>query len=148
MTVVRAAVEVDAPPEDVWIVVSDPRNLPRWDRHITKVEGIPEGGVSEGTEYEAELRFMGARGKVTAEVLEFAPPSWSRVRLTGFLDAMVTTSVTPLGDGRSRLEHEVDYRFRAGPLGRLAARGLRLVGGPRHVLKRGTLIQKRDIEDG
>ncbi len=45
MTVVQTAVEVEAPPEKVWEVVSDPRNLPRWDNRITSVEGVPKDGL-------------------------------------------------------------------------------------------------------
>ena len=30
----ESSVEVDAPPELVWEVASDPQNLPHWDRHI------------------------------------------------------------------------------------------------------------------
>ena len=35
MTTVEFSVEVEAPPERVWTVASDPRNLPHWDRHVS-----------------------------------------------------------------------------------------------------------------
>src|SRR2546425_967993 len=41
MSVVQVSVDVDAPPESVWAIVSDPRNLPRWDRRIVAVDGVP-----------------------------------------------------------------------------------------------------------
>ena len=44
MTIVAFAVEIDAPPERVWEVVSNPANLPHWDRHIVRVEGVPPAG--------------------------------------------------------------------------------------------------------
>ena len=40
MTVVEASTVVDAPATEVWKVVSDPRNLPRWDRRIGRVEAL------------------------------------------------------------------------------------------------------------
>ena len=148
MTTVTVVEEVDAPPERVWEVVADPGNLPHWDRHITRVTGVPRGGLEEGVAYVTEMRFMGVRTKVRATVLEWDPPRRARIRLRGVLDATVTSTVEPLEDGRSRLEHVVDYRFRGGPLGELAATSLRLVGGAQYALRRGTLAQKDEIEAG
>jgi carbon monoxide dehydrogenase subunit G len=147
MTRVRTSVDVDAPPEKVWEVVSDPGNLPRWDRHVTGVEGVPPDGLREGTEYTTELRFMAIGAKVAAKVLEFDPPRFARIRLSGLLDATVSTRLTPIDGGRTRLEQEVDYRFRGGPLGRMAAEALRLTGGASYALRRGVLAQKRQAEE-
>jgi uncharacterized protein YndB with AHSA1/START domain len=148
MTVVKAAVEVRASPERVWGVVSDPRNLTHWDRRIESVEAVPADGLSEGATYVTVMRFVAVRGRVRAEVLEWDPPHRSRVRLSGLLDATVTTTVTGLDDGLSRLEHEVDYHFRGGSLGELAARSLRVLGGAQLALRHGTLAQVRQIERG
>ena len=76
----RASVEVDAPPEKVWKVIANPRNLPMWDRHITKVEGAPTNGLSKGSSYTTSIRFMGVGAKVEAEVLEIDPPRYSKIR--------------------------------------------------------------------
>ncbi len=64
VTVVSVAVEVNAPPEAVWAVVSNPRNLPHWDRHIVAVEGIPEDGLGRGVAYTTVMRFMAVRARV------------------------------------------------------------------------------------
>jgi uncharacterized protein YndB with AHSA1/START domain len=147
MTLVRTSVEVDAPIEGVWEVVSDPRNLPRWDSHITSVIGVPEEGLAEGSAYSTDLRLMGLRSKVDAVAEKLEPPVFARIRLSGILDATVTTVLTPLKDGRTRLTQEVDYTFRGGRLGELAGRALRLTGGPRLALRRGVLAQKRQAEN-
>lgn len=147
MNVVSVEVEVDAPPEAVWEVVSDPRNLPHWDRHIVRVTGVPATGLAEGLRYVTEMRFMAFHARVGAEVLEWEPPRRATIRLSGILDATVTSTVDPLGDGRSRLEHVVRYRFRGGPFGEIAARSLALVGGDHYALRHGTLAQKREIEE-
>jgi uncharacterized protein YndB with AHSA1/START domain len=146
MTLVTVSVEVDAPPERVWEAISDPKNLLHWNRHIIHVDGVPATGLREGTRYVIEMRFMAVRAKVRAQVLEWEPPRRATFRLRGVLDASVTSTVEPLGPDRSRLEHVVDYRFMGGPIGALAARSLRLVGGARYALRRGTLAQKREIE--
>ena len=110
---------------------------------------MPKAGIEEGTEYTTIMSFMGVRAHVDVEVLEIKPPDYSRIRLSGpVLEAIVTTRVAPLDDGRSRLEHVVDYEFRGGVLGRLAQRALDVTGGPGMMLRRGTLAQKQQIEEG
>lgn len=146
MTTVAVEVEIDATPEQVWAVVSDPRNLPHWDKHIVEVADVPAGGLAEGTRYTTVMRFMAVRARIAAEVLEWDPPHVSSIRLSGVVEATVTTTVEALGDDRSRLRHEVDYRFRGGPLGKIAARSMALVGGAQFALRRGALAQKRQIE--
>jgi carbon monoxide dehydrogenase subunit G len=148
VTVVSVAVEVDAPPERAWEVISNPRNLPHWQRHIVAVNGVPKGGLREGAAYGVELRLLAVHARVRVHILEWEPPTRVSVRLTGVLDGTVTTTVESLGRRRSRVEHVVDYRFRGGPLGALAARSLRALGGARYVLRHGTLTQKREIETG
>jgi uncharacterized protein YndB with AHSA1/START domain len=148
MTVVSMAVEIDAPPERVWEVISNPRNLPHWQRLISRVTGAPRNGLREGSTYTVELRFLAVRAKVRARVLEWEPPRRVSIELRGVMDGSVTSTVEPIGRRRARLEHVVDYRFRGGPLGSIAARSLRALGGARYVLRNGTLAQKREIETG
>ena len=106
-------------------------------------------GLDVGVEYTTRLTFWGVSAHVEAEVLEFKPPERSRIRLTGpLIEAMVTTSVVAIDENRSRIEHDIEYRFRGGPLGLIAARALQASGGPAYVLRRGTLAQKRQVEEG
>ncbi|MEA2550770.1 MAG: Polyketide cyclase / dehydrase and lipid transport, partial [Actinomycetota bacterium] len=58
MTTVEVSVEVDAPPEAVWKVTSDPKNLAQWDRHVMKVE-VPPQGFAPGVRYEVTMGFLG-----------------------------------------------------------------------------------------
>ena len=146
---VHTSVEVDATPEEVWEVVADPRNLPKWDRHITKIVGVPPAGLEVGTEDDTRMTFWNVSAHVEAEVLELDPPKRSVIRLSGpLIKATVTTTITPNGQDRTRLEHHVEYQFRGGPLGHIAARALRASGGPGYALRRGTLAQKQQIEQG
>jgi uncharacterized protein YndB with AHSA1/START domain len=147
MTRISASVEVDAPIEKVWEVVADPRNLPRWNRRITKVHGVPREGLAEGTEYTTVVSFAGVGAHVDAEVLEVKSPQYSKIRLSGpVLEAIVTTHLTPIDEHRTRVEHGVEYDLRGGILGRLAAMALDISGGPQAVLRKGTLAQKQQAE--
>jgi uncharacterized protein YndB with AHSA1/START domain len=146
MTNVEVTVEVNAPPERVWEVAGDPRNLPHWDRHIERV-WLPEAGLEVGARYSVRMRFVSVRSDVQAEVLEWEPPWRARIRLEGILDATVTTTVASLPFDRALLRQEVDYRVR-GPFGRLGASSLAAVGGAQLALRRGVAAQKREIEAG
>ena len=140
------SVDVDAPPERVWSVAVDARHLPRWERHIESVDDVPPDGLSTGASYTVVMRFVGVRARVHAAVLEWDPPRSATVRLSGLLDATVSTSVSPLADGRTTLRHDVEYRFRGGALGELAARSLKMLGGAQLALRIGALAQKGEIE--
>jgi Polyketide cyclase / dehydrase and lipid transport len=144
MSSAEFSVEVDATPEDVWDVTSDPRNLPHWERHIVEVHP-PSAPLGPGVVYEVVMGFLGVRATVPCRVLEWEPPWRARVHLGSVLDATVTTSIARLPYERSVLRHEVDYVFR-GPLGRFAAASVNAVGGSQLALRRGTLAQKREIE--
>lgn len=147
MSTIRDAVVVDATPEEVWRVIADPHNLPRWNRQIRAVRGAPDGELREGDSYRIELGFLGATAEVRAVVRELERPTFSEVSLTGPIEGTVRTYVRPIGAGRSRLEHEVEYRFPGGPLGRVAARAVRLMGASL-ILRRGLRAQKETVERG
>jgi len=82
---------------------------------------------------------------VPATVSEIRPREYSKVRLGGLIDAVVESWVEPIDGDRSRIRHRVDYRFRGGPLGALAARAVNLLGAS-VLLRRGVREQKRQAE--
>jgi uncharacterized protein YndB with AHSA1/START domain len=145
-TTASVSVEIDAPPERVWDVAADPRNLPRWQRNIASIEDLPPGGLRKGASYTVVMKFVAVRARIRADVLEWSPPGYACVRLSGLLDATVRTTITPIAGGRARLEHDVEYSFHGGALGDLAARSLGLVGGANLALKLGTLAQRHEIQ--
>jgi uncharacterized membrane protein len=147
MTTVRHSVFVGASAEEVWAVISDVRNLPHWNQHIRGVRGVPNRELRVGDRYWADIRIVGVSFAIRASVLEIEPPRRSIIKLSGPLDAVVRTWVRPAGKERSRLEHEVEYTLRGGPVGALIAKAVSYVGAPT-ILKRGTLAQKREVEAG
>jgi carbon monoxide dehydrogenase subunit G len=145
-TTIEFSVEIEAPPERVWQVTSNPMNLPHWDKHIDSVD-VPDGGLALGVRYQVMMRFMALRTTVDAEVLEWEPPWRAVIRLSGLLEATISTAIASLPYERSVLRHEVAYRFR-GPFGGIGAQSIRALGGSQLALKRGVLAQKHEIEDG
>jgi uncharacterized protein YndB with AHSA1/START domain len=144
---IREVVEVDAPPEKVWEVVADPRHLPKWDRRIVSVHDVPPDGLKVGSTYRTEIGLMGLRGRVDAVVHEIEPHEYAEIELSGVpLRATVRTRLTPLDGGkRTRLEQDVEYHVRGGPLGEVLGRALAHLGASA-ILRRGVLAQKRHAE--
>jgi uncharacterized protein YndB with AHSA1/START domain len=145
MTEIRESAIVEASPEEVWKVVSDPRNLPHWNRHIRAVHGMPQDGLREGDRYWTEMGGFGLHFRIRAQVQEMEPPRYSKIRLTGPIEAVVQTWVHPAGRRRSRLEHLVEYHVPGGPIGSVLGRSLRRFGAGA-MLRRGVRAQKRQIE--
>ncbi|HEX2089711.1 MAG TPA: SRPBCC family protein [Actinomycetota bacterium] len=145
MSVVEVALEIDAPPEDVWDVVADPTNLPRWNRHVVSVEGVPENGLREGSRYTTHVSFMGVRAKSEANVIHLRPPEYAKVRLSGLVEGTVETWLERRDRQRTRLRHRIDYRFKGGSLGSFAARAVSMMGAGR-LLRRGAESQKAQAE--
>jgi len=145
VTRIREHAVVDAPPEEVWRIVADPRNLPRWNRFIKAVHDVPDDGLREGSGYWTELGGLGFTVRLRARVEELDPPKYARVQLSGPIEATVRTWIRPAGRRRSRLEHEVEYHLRGGPIGELIAGTLRILGAPM-LLRRGIRAQKRQVE--
>ena len=73
MSTVEYSTEIDAPPELVWDVTSDPRNLAFWDARIRRVHA-PEGGLEAGVRFDAEVGYRGIRTVISCEVMEWEPP--------------------------------------------------------------------------
>jgi uncharacterized membrane protein len=145
VTRIRESAIVDATPEEVWRVVADPRNLPRWNRYILAVNGVPEDGLSEGDRYWTVMGGFGARFRVRADVEAIDPNRYAKIRLTGPIRAVVQTWIRPAGRKRSRLEHQVDYDVPGGPIGAVVGRALRHLGAVA-MLRRGVRAQKRQVE--
>lgn len=145
MTVVEASTVVDAAPAEVWTVVADPKNLPRWDPRISKVEGVPPEGLYEGCVYLAEVKLFGVRATVPAKVVALQPQRYAKVKLGGMVNATIETWLQPVGKKRTKLRHRVDYRFRGGFIGDFGARAVKALGAG-SLVERGLRAQKRQAE--
>lgn len=147
MTTAREFDVFEADPAEVWKVLADPRNLPRWNSHIHEVVDVPNGELEAGDAYVLELRVLGVPVRIRATVAELQRERYSEVHLVGPLEATVRTYVRQAGPRRTRVEHEVEYRFRGGPLGRVLARAVRRLGASL-ILRRGLRAQRDQVERG
>ena len=74
MAHISGEVTIDAPVEDVFDMVADERNEPRYNPRIVRVQKLGEGPVGRGARFVAEPKGMGAKGKMTLEVKEYDRP--------------------------------------------------------------------------
>lgn len=96
-TDVMQAVEVEAPPDRVWQLLTDPAQLPRWWPDAAELEPVVGGRIV--------LDF--GPGNVSGEITRWEPPSalaftWNQSNMPG-VELQVSFTVDDLGGGRSRV---------------------------------------------
>lgn len=74
MARISGEVMIDAPVEEVFDVVADERNEPRYNPRIARVEKLSDGPVGRGTCFVARPRGMGAKGTMSLQVLDYDRP--------------------------------------------------------------------------
>ena len=74
MAHITGEVTIAAPVSEVFDIVADERNEPRYNPRIVRAEKVTEGPVGRGARFVAEPKGMGARGEMTLEVLEYERP--------------------------------------------------------------------------
>ncbi len=74
MAHIRGEVTIDAPVEEVFDLVADERNEPRYNPRIRRAEMVTDGPVGPGTRFVAEPKGMGAGAEMTLEVVEYDRP--------------------------------------------------------------------------
>jgi len=127
MTVVSTAIEIAAPPERVWEVVMDPRQLADWVTIHRSLRDAP-ARLQRGSTFEQVLSLRGAHLHVEWTVVDVEPPRravWegrgpvhSRASIVYELAAV---------DGGTRFDYTNEFKTPGGPLGAVAGRVL--VGG-------------------
>ena len=121
MASVRREIEIAAPPERVWALLSDPERLSQYNVTIVEVRD-PTGPLDQvGSSYDAVAKVYGRRIEGRWEVIDVTPMRRILQRGTGAAGAKATVNGTiePSGDG-TRAGVEVDYQLPAGFLGEVA----------------------------
>jgi uncharacterized protein YndB with AHSA1/START domain len=74
MTHIAGEVTIDAPVDEVFDMVADERNEPRYNPRIVRAEKVSEGPVGAGARFVAEPKNMGSKGEMTLTILEYERP--------------------------------------------------------------------------
>ena len=109
MKSLHASIDIDAPPERVWAVVTDFPRYPEWNPFIVKAAGVPR----VGERLDVTIRAAGMKPvSFRPHVLDLDPGRlirWKGVLwVPGLFDGRHELSVEPLPDGRSRFTTHED----------------------------------------
>jgi hypothetical protein len=106
----RTEIEIDAPPERVWSVLTDFRRYPEWNPFITNIEGALSVGDT------LDLRVSppeSSEHRLRPKLLVCEAPRELRWRghlfIKGLLDGEHFFQVHDAGDGRTRFVHGEDF---------------------------------------
>jgi hypothetical protein len=103
MRELRSEIEIDAPPEDVWQVLTDFDAYPEWNPFIRSIQGNPK----VGSRLSVRIEPPGARGMTFRPTVRAAEPArelrWlGRLLIPGLADGEHRLTLEPLNGGRSQ----------------------------------------------
>jgi hypothetical protein len=121
--VLHSEIEIDAPPERVWRVLTAFDAYPEWNPFIRSIEGDPE----VGSRLRVRIEPPGSRGMTFKPTVQAAEPArelrWlGRLFVPGLMDGEHRLALEPLDGGRSRfIQSERFSGVLVGLLGRMLA---------------------------
>ena len=103
MRELRSAIEIDAPPQDVWQVLTDFDAYPQWNPFIRSIEGNPE----VDSRLSVRIEPAGARGMTFRPTVRAVEPArelrWlGRLFVPGLADGDHRLALEPFDDDRTR----------------------------------------------
>jgi carbon monoxide dehydrogenase subunit G len=148
MSVVRATIDIDAPPQEVWDVIMDPERFGDWVTIHRKLCRVDEGEpCREGFKMDQRLVLRGAPFTVHWTLTEVEEPKVGTFEGKGPAGsyARVTNRLKDLDGGRTCFDYENEFKAPGGVMGALASRVL--VGGmPEREANRSLKQLKRLVE--
>ena len=129
MSEVRATIEIDAPPDEVYDVMLDASRLHEWVTIHRKINRVDDGTPREGFEMDQTLCLRHANFKVHWTLTEADRPYAATWEGRGPAGSYARTSyrLKDLDGGRTRFEYENEFKAPGGLLGAAASRVI--VGG-------------------
>lgn len=120
MAPITASIEIARTPEDVFAYLDDLGRHGEWQEALEQVTVETEGPTRVGTRSREKRRVPGGAREFSYEITEHDPPRRSSFRgIDGPVRPVGTVTVSPIGEGRSRVTLELD--FEAHGLGKLIA---------------------------
>ncbi len=131
MTKLEREIQIDASPERVYEVLTDPRCLGEWVTIQEKLIEAPAGDLEVGSRLVQGMKVAGKRFKVSWTVKQAKSPQrvvWEgKGPLGSKAKAIYELSAR---DGGTCFSYLNDWKLPGGPAGRLAGRGLITASGP------------------
>ncbi|NIJ12000.1 carbon monoxide dehydrogenase subunit G [Saccharomonospora amisosensis] len=74
MATIQGEIFIDRPPAEVFDVLADPRNEPRYNPRIVGVDKLTEGPVGVGSRFASTARTLGREGTMTVRLTGYDRP--------------------------------------------------------------------------
>ena len=126
MAHIAGEVTIAAPVDEVFDLVADERNEPRYNPRIVRAEKVGDAPIGKGTRFVAEPKGMGAKGAMTMQVLDYERPHRLRTSVRSSYMRVDGTLTFNEVDGGTRLRWDWDMGL-LGPM-RVLAPALAVVG--------------------
>ncbi len=122
---VETTIEIDAPPEEVWAIVSNPRRLAEWVTIHRALERADAGPLERGFTMEQEMTLRGQSFTVAWTAAEVDAPRMVRWEGDGPAGSSAMTEYRLVGaNGGTRFLYANSFDAPGGPMGRMAARAV------------------------
>jgi len=126
MARINGEIIIAAPVEQVFDMVADERNEPRYNPRIVRAEKTSPGPVGRGTRFTAQPRGTGAAGVMTVEIVDYDRPRRLATSIrSSYLDVDGTLTFSQ-ADGGTRMRWSWNMRLR-GPI-RVLSPVVRIIG--------------------
>jgi uncharacterized protein YndB with AHSA1/START domain len=133
MTKLEREIEIDAPPEDVYAVLTDPDCLGEWVTIQEELEEAPKGrDLEAGDTLRQRMKVAGQRFKLQWTVIEAEHPSrvvWEGSGPVGS-KARAVYDLADNGNGGCRFSYMNEYDMPGGLAGKLAGSAIMKASGP------------------
>jgi uncharacterized membrane protein len=104
---IEASTTVKRPVSEVFAVLSDPSNTPKWSSGMQTITKTSDGPIGVGSTYHSTAKLLGRRVEGDSKVLEFEADRRIAVAGTSPFPVTITYAVTS-ADGGTRVEQTVD----------------------------------------
>ena len=110
MARIDGEIVIAAPVEQVFDMVADERNEPRYNPRISRAEKTSQGTVGRGARFTAQPKGMGARGAMIIEVVDYDRPGRLVTSIrSSYMDADGTLTFAPV-EGGTRMRWSWEMR--------------------------------------
>lgn len=119
MTHVQETVDIAAPIEEVFTVITDPERSPEWSADVIEVRDVSDEPVQEGTTWQQVVRIAGRPANLQCRIVELRPPYVGVVQISGDYQGRIGTRCEATEEG-THVTQEIDFVPPGGILGRVA----------------------------
>lgn len=126
MSKLAREIDIDATPDAVWDVLTDPQCLGEWVSIQDELEEAPAGDLEAGSRLRQRVKVAGQRFGLSWVVVEADRPSrvvWEGKGPMGS-KAKAVYELSPDGNGGTRFSYLNEFDLPGGPAGRIAGRAV------------------------